>query len=305
MARQLFWDMINPLTGTPFCLDDANLYFSANGVGMDKEPRDIGFVPYPNQKPAAKPEKKPFRRTPKQPTPTATTAQPTMSTFKYYVVPKAKGGFSTRVLLTDEFDDATIDNAVAATTGLTAAQCAAVVTAYINQIAAFAAGGGWSHDFHGLFSVRPSTGGASDSPDGFNNASDINANITIAINPGLRVAWQGGLTLESQGQVGLLIPEIDSIINLHDGTQDTYTGGEILQLNGDNLDLGKTDLSQGVFYTTEADPGVKVRIASYGPIGPTQANAIMPTGVTGPLRIYVVNMINGTLREALYVRTVG
>ena len=45
--KQLFFDMINPITGTPFCWDDPNLFFDANGIGMYLEPGDPGFVPYP------------------------------------------------------------------------------------------------------------------------------------------------------------------------------------------------------------------------------------------------------------------
>jgi hypothetical protein len=58
--KQLFFDMLNPITGTFFRLDDKNLFFDANGIGMYLEPGDQGFVPYPgfpNNIPTQKPKK--------------------------------------------------------------------------------------------------------------------------------------------------------------------------------------------------------------------------------------------------------
>lgn len=60
--KPLFWDMINPITGTPFCWDDPNLFFDANGIGMYLEPGDPGFVPYPGF-PLITPTPKPKKRT--------------------------------------------------------------------------------------------------------------------------------------------------------------------------------------------------------------------------------------------------
>lgn len=227
-----------------------------------------------------------------------------MSSFQYNVTPKAGGGFSTRPVLGPEFEDATIDNVVSVQTGVTADKCVAVLTAYIDQFLARAAGCEWSHDFHGLLGVRPTSGGASPLPDGFHTPVDIKAGVSISINPARLDAWQAILSIQSMGQVGLITPHVESIINLHDDSQDTYTGGEIMQANGDRLDFDKTDPALGVFYATAAAPGVKVRINSYGPISPTQINVIMPTGVTGPITLTVVIRVSGSLRSTTYLHTI-
>ena len=63
--KPLFWDAINPFTGTPFTYDDPNLKF-VNGLGVYLEPGDPGFVPYPGQlltQPTPKPKR---NRMPKQ-----------------------------------------------------------------------------------------------------------------------------------------------------------------------------------------------------------------------------------------------
>src|SRR5207237_3429259 len=103
------------------------------------------------------------------------------------------------------------------------------------------------------------------------------------------------------GQRGLMAPQVDSVINLHDGTENTYTSGEIMQINGAHLDFDKADTELGVFYATAAAPGTKVRMASYGRISPGEINAIIPAGITGPLTITVVTRISGTLRSTTYL----
>jgi hypothetical protein len=273
---------------------------------VELQPGEPGYVP---PAPAPKPAKKPFHRKAKPKSDNQTTTPTTnttsaMSSFQYNVTPKAGGGFSTRPVLGPEFEDATIDNAVSVQTGVTADKCVAVLTAYIDQFLARAAGCEWSHDFHGVLGVRPTSGGASPLPDGFHTPVDIKAGVSISINPTRLDDWQASLSIQSMGQVGLITPHVESIINLHDDSQDTYTGGEIMQAGGDRLDFDKTDPLLGVFYATAAAPGVKVRINSYGPISPTQINIIMPTGVTGPITLTVVTRVSGSLRSMTYTRTI-
>ena len=43
--KPLFWDAINPITGTPFCWDDPNVRWGDPSTYL--EPGDPGFVPYP------------------------------------------------------------------------------------------------------------------------------------------------------------------------------------------------------------------------------------------------------------------
>ncbi len=45
--KTLFWDAINPFTGTPFTFDDPNLFWGDPSYYL--EPGDPGFVPYPGQ----------------------------------------------------------------------------------------------------------------------------------------------------------------------------------------------------------------------------------------------------------------
>ena len=277
------------------------------------EPGDAGYVQLqpgqPGYQAPPKPpkKKKPFRRKAKSETAPNPTPSPTntMPTFKYNGVPKSNGGFTTRVLLGDEWDDATVDAAVAAATSLTAAQCSAVLKAYLAQWQLCAAGCAWKHDSHGILSIRPTSGGSAATPDDFHNAQDINANLSIVITPEVKDDFQASLTIESQGQIGLLVPEIDSIIDLFDGAEDAYTPGELFQISGSNLGIDKTDALQGVFYATAAALGTKVRITGYGPISPTEINAIMPAGLTGALTISVTVKISGTYRTATHLNPIS
>ena len=300
--KTLYWDAINPLTGRPFTWDDPNLRWGDPSYYL--EPGDPGFVPYPGPEPG--PAKKPFRHASKKTiSPSNINTNTVMSTFNYNVVPKSGGGFTTRPALGAEFEDAALDALVAADTGVAAAQCAAVLAAYVNRLLQCASGCAWSHDFHGLLSVRPTSGGSQTMPDGFNNAAEINAGVSLTINPTMLDAWRSDLSIHSLGQLGLVTPVVDSIINLQNHTEDTYTPGEIIQLTGNHLDFDKADSAQGVFYATAAAPGTKVRFNIYGAILPAQAQVVVPAGLSGPLTISVVNKISGSLRSSTYVTAIG
>jgi hypothetical protein len=302
--KTLHWNAINPLTGEPFKWGDPNLRWGSPSYYL--EPGDPGFVPYANTAPPPPEKHKPFRHARKpDSTSNNTNSNTPMSTFNYNVVPKNGGGFSTRPALGNEYEEATIDAAVATITGVTADKCAAVLGAYFDQFLLCAGTCGWSHDFHGVLSIRPTSGGSQLTPDGFNNAQEINAGVSLAISPDRLDTWRAGLSIHSEGQVGRLAPEVDSIINLADGTEDTYTPLQIIQLSGSHLDFDKTDVTQGVFYATAAAPGTKVRIAAYGPITPGQINAITPAGVTGQITITVTTKMTGTLRSTTYLNPIG
>lgn len=293
--KVLLWDMINPYTSRPFTFDDPNLRWGNPSYYLEES--DEGFTPYG---PPAKPPKKkePFRRARRPATTTEPVIHNQMSTFKYNVAPNSQGGFTTRAVRGEPGDPAAFIAAVAAAANTTPEIAEAVLRAFFQRLLACGGGCEWFPDLLGLVSVRPTSGGSSPSPDGFHNADDINASVVITFLAEVIRDWRSTLTLESLGEVGKLTPVIESTIRQHDKAVDKYTVGRLVQVRGDRLNLDPDDLSQGIFLKAGSDP--EVRVTEYATIEPGSLTILIPTGLTGPLTVRVVNHINGSLRSYTY-----
>lgn len=302
--KPLHWDQINPVTGTPFTWDDPNLMF-VDGIGMFLEAGDPGYVPYGNEQPPAPAKKKPFRRKAKSthettPHPTKNT---TMSTFKFNVIPNSSGGFTTRAVLGEPIVEADFTALVATAAGTTPQITTAVLTAFAVKLRECAAGCGWSPGLYGQFSVRPTSGGSKPTPDAFQNAGEINADIALSFLAEKIDDWRAGLTLESQGTKGLVTPVIDTIISEENQAENHYVVGTMIRLIGHDLRFDKTQLTQGVFFV-KAD-GTEVRATVYGPITPSAVTVLVPTGLSGPLHVRIAAFINGSVRSYTYTHTIS
>lgn len=225
-----------------------------------------------------------------------------MPTFRYHIAPKSTGGFTTRPIKGEAETEAEILATLAADTGLTAPQCEAVVRSFLNKLLACSAGCGWSPLLFGLISFRPTSGGSSPDPDGFHNADDINAGVSLAFTAEAIRQWRSTLTLESMGQVGKITPLIDSVIRQSDKAVDKYTALGLCQLRGDYLDFDPSDTNQGIFLKPGA--GAEVRVTEYGGIEPTSVIFLVPAGMTGPVTVRVASFINGSVRTYTYTNTI-
>jgi hypothetical protein len=303
--KVLHFDQINPVTGKLFTMDDPNLFFGADGIGYYLEKGDPGYVPYPEEEQQKPAKKKPFHRAAKQPdnnTPQNQTTR-TMNTFQYNIVSNPKGGFSSRIVLGDQIVEADLTAQIATAAGVTPAQADTVIKTLLSKLLDAASGCSWSPGLYGGITVRPTTGGSETAPDMFHNADDINANVQIAFTAERIRTWRSALDLESQGQVGFVIPCIDTILCEENGATDHYMPGTLIRLRGDNLKFKKTDLTQGVFFTPASGP--EVRATVYGILDPSEATVLVPATLSGPLTVRIATFINGSVRSCTYTHTIS
>lgn len=295
--KPLLWDAINPITGTPFTWDDPNLRWGEPSYYL--EPGDPGFVPYATPAPPARvKKKKPFRHRAK-PQPNAT-PNPTilMSTFKYNTRQNPHGGYTTTALKASPINDADFLNLVATEAAVTPAVAEAVLRGFVKHVTGCSAGCTYSNNFLGLLRFFPTSGGSSPAPDGFQNAADINADIALTLTADVIRDWQETLTLEHQGELGKVLPNVDSILNQANGVMNQYTLGDMVQIRGNNLKFDRADVQQGLFLQPAA--GAEVRCTSYADIEPLSFTAIIPASLSGALSARMVAKINGSLRSFTY-----
>ena len=299
--KPLLWDAINPFTGQPWTWDDPNARWD-----FYLEPGDPGFVPYPGMKPTAPPQKKrPFRHAPKPQT--STTPEPnlnptTMSTFKYTINPKAGGGFRAQAVLADQIDEAAFTAMIATAAGITPAQTETSIKTFLQKLRECAAGCAWARSLYGELGVRPTCGGSSPTPDGFQNAAEINADVSLAFNAGVIDTWRSTLVLESQGTKGNVTPVIDTIISSENDAENHYVPGTLIRLVGHDLRFDKADLTQGVFFI-KADH-TEVRATSYGSIAPSEIIVLVPAARSGALQVRIAAEINGSVRSFTYTHSI-
>lgn len=295
--KPLLWDSINPFTGTPFTWDDPNLRWGDPSYYL--EPGDPGFVPYPGQVlPKPKEKKKPFRRTPRPKTQPQPTQPNTMSTFRYNVAPNSNGGFTTRAHRGDPVDQTTMLDTISTAAGVTPAQAESVLRSFFDQVLAATAVSGWTPSFLDTLTFRPTSGGSSPTPEGFHNADDLNADVALSFLAPKIAAWRSSLSIQSLGEVGKVLPIVESVIRQSDSAAGKYTAGGLIQLRGNHLNFDKTDLTQGVFL--KPGSGAEVRVTEYATIQPQSVIVLVPTGLTGPLTLRVAAYINGSVRTSTY-----
>jgi len=226
-----------------------------------------------------------------------------MPTFKYLVAPNPNGGFTTRPVFGEPATDEAILAALAAKSGLTTEQCAAVCLALRDTLLECAAGCAYSHGFQGWLRFRPVSGGSQPAPGDFDNPDEMNAGVALSMTAAVITPWRATLTLENMGEVAKVVPYVASIISQENGQEDHYTAGTMILLNGENLRFNKADLTQGVFLRSGNDP--EVRCTVYGPILPGSITVLIPPGLTGDLTVRVSAFINGSVRSHTYMNVIS
>ena len=285
--------------------DNPNVRF-VQGIGYLFEEGDPGYVHLQPGQPGYVPpdpaKKKPFHRAPKSavpsppPIPNQTT---TMSTFKYHPAPNSHGGYTTRVVFGEQVDQAALAAAMATELGTTPELVVATIQLFADKLLECSAGCAWSRNLWDAFSVRPTSGGTSPSADGFHTPVDIKADVAVSILSSKIDTWRTQISLQSMGEVGLVSPVIDSIVNQSNGAVNKYTAGQMIELRGDHLKLNKTDPLQGVFFTIGA--AAEVRATVYGTMDPSSLSVLVPAGTTGSVVVRVAAFINGSNRSFTYM----
>ena len=221
-----------------------------------------------------------------------------MSTFKYNVAPLAAGGFTTRTVKGAQADEAAITAAIAASTGVDPAKVPLVIQAFFDKILQCSAGCDWSTEMYQCMSFRPTSGGNQPSPADFHTPDDLNADIALSLSAAKIRQWRSTLSLESMGEVGLITPVIDSILDITSGLPDQYTLANMIQLRGSDLRFKLSDLNQGVFLRSGSS--AEVRATLYGQNEPGIVSCAIPAALTGPLTVRIAAFINGSVRSYTY-----
>ena len=295
--KPLHWDAINPFTGSPFTWDDPNLRWGSPSYYL--EPGDPGFVPYPTPAPAPSAKKKKvFRRKTKPQTDNPTYIPNPMPTFKYNTRQGSQGGYTTSAVKDQPIPDADLLGLIATQAATTPEIAEAVIRALVHHITACSAGCVYSNGFLGLLRFAPTSGGNSPSPDGFQNPAEMNADIALTLTADVIRNWQATLTLEHLGEVGRVLPLVDSVRNQVNGNLNQYIPGDMIQVRGNNLKFDRDDTQQGLFLKPAA--GAEVRCTSYADIEPQTFTALVPAALSGPLTARMVAKINGSLRTFTY-----
>lgn len=87
----------------------------------------------------------------------------------------------------------------------------------------------------GLFRVTPVSGGAFATADPDDNAIRATCDYSLQTLPALRTAFQENLPLEKAGQVGAVIPVLDSVAAMPGKLADKYHPGGGLEVRGSHL----------------------------------------------------------------------
>lgn len=254
--------------------------------------------------PPPKPEKKkPFRRKAKHQSPTPPNPNTTMPTFKYNTAPNPQGGFTTRAVLGEQIVQTDITAMIATAAGVTPVQAEAVIKTFFAKLLECATSCGWSPGLYDIVRVRPTSGGSEVAPDDFHNPDDINADVALSFTKVAIENWRATLSIESLGEVGLITPVIDTILDITTGTADHYTPANMIQLRGDNLRFSQSNAQQGTFF--RSGTAAEVRGTLYGQNEPGIVSVAVPAALSGPLQVRHAAFINGSIRSYTYTHLIS
>ncbi len=225
-----------------------------------------------------------------------------MTAFRYQVAPKAKGGFTTRADLGSRVNEATIVNDLVRKTGVEREQCQKVAAALFETILERGGRNERSETLFDAIKFQPVSGGSTESPVHFTNATEINAGVSVTFTRKALESWRKTLNIERTAEVGLVTPIISTIVSEENGEENRFKPGTLIRLRGSNLRFDKNDESQGVFFIPAA--GDEVRAAVYGPLEPSEAVVLVPDSLTGPLTVRIASFINSSVRSYEYTNEI-
>ncbi len=107
--------------------------------------------------------------------------------------------------------------------------------------------------------------------------------------------FRTGLTVERAGVATERFPEIETVRNDLTGALNSYTPGDVLRINGNDLKLNPADPAQGVLFRGTSGP--EVRATRYVTVTDGQILVLVPGTLTGPQTLIVRVKYDGNLRE--------
>jgi hypothetical protein len=226
-----------------------------------------------------------------------------MPTFQYNTAPNPQGGFTTRVVLGEQIVEADLTAMIANAAGVTGPQVELVIKTLFAKLLECSTASCWSPSLYGILRVRPTSGGSEASPADFHTPDDLNADVSLSFTKEAIEAWKPTLTLESMGEVGLVTPVIDTILDITTGTPNHYTAANMIQLRGDNLRFKASDVLQGTFF--RSGNAAEVRGTLYGQNEPGIVSVAVPAALSGPLTVRHAAFINGSIRSHTYTQLIS
>ena len=152
-----------------------------------------------------------------------------------------------------------------------------------------------SEPLFGLLRLGLSCGGKLTDPEGELTADQLAPYLNLYASAELQSQFRTGLTVERSGVDSERAPDLETVRNDATGALNSYTPGDVLRLNGDDLKLDPTDDTQGVFFRDSA--GAEVRATRYVTVTEGQILVLVPGTLTGPQTLIVRVKYGTNLRQ--------
>jgi hypothetical protein len=228
-----------------------------------------------------------------------TTAMKT-KTYRYITRTAAGSGrYTTQASPRGKVTTAEVIADLAATTGQTSEQTEATLRAFCQYVIERATDSWRIEPLFDLLGFNASSGGIFDSYTISPTFDNLNLSINMVVGrSGYNLAREG-FSAELVGSQGRVVPVIKGVTNKGNGTVNTYTPGQGLELN--LARFGTMDAEspeQGVFLTNTS--GVTVPVTSYLKTNGQTVLCIVPTGLTGPQQVSIVQNFSGENRTGVF-----
>ena len=207
--------------------------------------------------------------------------------------------WTVRLIQEEEKPHAEFTSEVAAESQQSAAVVEAVVRAFFNKLEANGTTGRPLRGYLDKFNSIPTAGGNFSSADDSADADSANLTLSFSLTREANSAWRSGVSLQKVGIKGLVVPEIESVVDKATGQQLHYTVGNVLEIRGERLSFDPADVLYGVFLQSVAT-GTRVRVTVYATVTGGTVQCVIPAGVSGPQRLVVVASVNNARRETIF-----
>jgi len=110
--------------------------------------------------------------------------------------------------------------------------------------------------------------------------------------------FRTGLTVECAWVDTERFPEIETVPNDPTGALNSYTPGDVLRINGNDLKLNPADPAQSVFFRGTSGP--EVRATRYVTVTDGQILVLVPAALIGPQTLMVRILYGVNLRQTTF-----
>ena len=221
---------------------------------------------------------------------------------RYVVRPSPHGGFTTGIIFKDPVTNQELFIDLCGRSGQSQTVVTAVVKALLEAIIDAALDSRRVLPILGLLGFQPTIGGHQPTNDFPGTFENLNAGLALSLGPEGWARYEAGFNAERQGEVGLLTPYIDGVIDNSTGAPDHYTPVKPMTSHGSDMRLDPTDELQGLFFRAKVGGAiVRVPASDYALIEPSRIVFLAPPGLTGLQHLIITAKINGGLRSFTYM----